>query len=461
MSTINSKMASLLLSYRKDNILGVESLFKVKLDDQQKALVIAAQNPNARVAVKSSQGAGKTSTLVWLTMLYLLTLEDCRILITAPSAQQLNRVFYSEFNKWFARLPEIFKGFFDVKKESIHIKGKPYQMASLVTGNPSNMESLQGGHATNYIVMADEASGLEESVFDTLLGTLGAGSGKFIMTSNPVRNSGRFYEIFASQNSRWTRLTFNAMDSAQTSKTWIEEMRELYSEEDDNYQIRVLGEFGRFGEQQFISSSTIDSAVRNFLDFRHYSNFPKIAGIDVARFGGDQTVMSLRQGPKVIDVTKYTNLDTMEVAARVVDYHQRFSPTSIFIDSIGIGAGVFDRTKELGLPVKEVIVSQKSSKPQMYGNFRAQLWGEFRDWMSNGGDIPDDKDLISQLNSMQYTYNNKMQILLMTKKDIKRMGLPSPDIADSIALTFAGNVYTAGLSRVAKRQIKKSSYHWV
>ena len=88
MSTINSKMASLLLSYRKDNILGVESLFKVKLDDQQKALVIAAQNPNARVAVKSSQGAGKTSTLVWLTMLYLLTLEDCRILITAPSAQQ-------------------------------------------------------------------------------------------------------------------------------------------------------------------------------------------------------------------------------------------------------------------------------------------------------------------------------------------------------------------------------------
>ena len=73
---------------------------------------------------------------------------------------------------------------------------------------------------------------------------------------------------------------------------------------------------------------------------------------------------------------------------------------------------MFDRTKELGLPVKEVIVSHKSSKPQMYGNFRAQLWGEFRDWMSNGGDIPDDKDLISQLNSMQYTYNNKCKYFL-------------------------------------------------
>ena len=461
MATINSKVAELLLTYKHDNILGIESLFGIKLDAQQKALVRAAQDSNARVAVKSSQGAGKTSTLVWLTIIYLLTLEDCRILITAPSAQQLNRVFYSEFNKWFARLPELFKKFFEIKKESIHIRGKEYQMASLVTGNPSNMESLQGGHATNYVVMADEASGLEENVFDTLLGTLGAGSGRFIMTSNPVRNSGRFYEIFASENNRWSRLTFNAMESAQTSKTWIEEMRELYSEEDDNWRIRVLGEFGRFGEQQFIPSSTIETAARNFIDYKVYANYPKIAGVDVARFGADQTVFTLRQGPKLVDITKFSNLDTMEVSARVIDYAQRFSPSTIYIDSIGVGAGVFDRCSELGLPVKEVVVSHKSTKPNVYANFRAQLWGELRDWMSNGGDIPDDKDLLSQLNSMQYTYNNKMQILLMTKKDIKRMGLPSPDIADSLALTFAGNAYTVGFSRTVKRNIKRSSYHWV
>lgn len=461
MASLNTKIAELLLTYKNDPILAIESLFSVKLDNQQRALVLGACAPNARVAVKSGQGCGKTATLTWLTMYFLLTLEDCRILITAPSAQQLNRVFHSEFLKMYARLPEVFKSFFDIKKESIHIKGKEYQMASLVTGNPSNIEGLQGGHATNYIIMGDEASGLDELVFDTLLGTLGTGDGKFILTSNPVRNSGRFYEIFASENPRWNRITFSGLESAQISKGWLDDMGAMYSELDDNWQIRVLGNFGRFGEQQFIPSSTIEGAANNWLEYKVYANYPKIAGVDVARFGVDQTVFTLRQGPKILDITRYSNLDTMEVAARITDYCQRFQPATVFIDAIGVGAGVFDRASELGLPVKEVIVSQASNNPKMYGNFRAQLWGEMRDWMYNGGDIPDDRDLISQLNSMQYTYNNKMQILLMSKKDIKKLGLPSPDIADSIALTFAGNVYFANTQKPTKRYVRKSNFHWI
>ena len=460
-NNINQKVANLLLTYKHNPILGIESLFSISLDDQQRSLVSGANDSNARVAVKSGQGCGKTSTLVWLTMLYLLTLEDCRILITAPSAQQLNRVYHSEFLKWYSRLPDLFKGFFDIKKESIHIRGKEYQMASLVTGNPSNIEGLQGGHATNYIIMGDEASGLEENVFDTLLGTLGAGDGRFILTSNPVRNSGRFYEIFASENKRWNRITFSGLKSAQISSSWLEDMKEMYTEEDDNYQIRVLGNFGRFGEQQFIPSSLIEQCAKEYVEFKAYTNFPKIMGVDVARFGSDQTVFVVRQGAKIIDIIKFSNLDTMEVTARIVDVYQKHKPSVIYIDAIGVGAGVFDRAAELQLPVKEVIVSHKSTKPSMYGNFRAQLWGSMKDWMQNGGDIPDDKDLISQLNSMQYTYNNKMQILLMTKKDIKRMGLPSPDIADAIALTFAGEIYSSAFNRYTKKNIKKSNYYWV
>lgn len=402
-----------------------------------------------------------TMTLVCLTMLFLLTLEDCRILITAPSAQLLDRVFHSEFLKWYSRLPEMFKNFFEVKKESIHIKGKPFQMASLVTGNPSNIEGIRGGHATNYIIFGDEASGLEEKVFDTLNGTLGTGHGRFILTSNPTRNSGRFYEIFASENKRWVRLTFSGLNSQQINHSWIEDMKAMYSEEDDNYQIRVLGNFGRFGEQQFIPSNLIESSIKNYLDFRAYSNFPKVMGVDVARFGDDQTVFVVRQGPKVLDIVKFSQLDTMEVAGRIVDMQARHNCATIFIDSVGIGAGVYDRSRELGLPVKEVIVSHKSTRPMMYANLRAQLWGEFRDWLQNGGDIPDDKELSSQLNSMQYTLNNKMQILLLSKRDIKKMGLPSPDIGDAISLTFAGNIYSRSILTNYKRNIKRSNYCWV
>lgn len=458
---INKKAATLLLEYRKDHVKGIEHLFGITMDEQQRALVSAAQQETSRVAVKSCQGAGKTATLTWLSMLYLLILEDTRVLVTAPSAQQLNRVFHSEFLKWHSKMSPIFQPFFDIKKESVHIVGKPYQMINLVTGNPSNIEGLQGGHSKNYIVMCDEASGLEEVVFDTLQGTLGAGKSKMILTSNPVRNSGRFYEIFSNKLSKWVRLTFTALGSTQIERHWIDEMEEMHGEDSDNYQIRVMGNFGRFGEQQFIPSNLIEEARDNYLEYRSYVNYPKVVGVDIARYGDDSTVLILRQGPKILDITKYRNLDTMEVSARVVDYYHQHAPSLIYFDAIGVGAGVYDRCYELGLPTKEVIVSQKSTKPNVYGNLRAQIWGEMKDWLSNGADIPNDEDLERQLNSMQYTFNGRMQIMLMSKKDIKKMGLPSPDVPDALSLTFADSVYDLKSARVSKRKVRSSNYCWV
>lgn len=458
---IDLKVAELLMSYRKDHVMAIEHMFSISLDEQQRALVRGAQPTTSRVAVKSCQGAGKTATLVWLSMLYLLILEDCRVLVTAPSAQQLNRVYHSEFEKWHHKLNPIFKPFFDIKKETINIVGKTYQMISLVTGNPSNMEGLQGGHSKNYVVMCDEASGLEEIVFDTLQGTLGAGNSKMILTSNPVRNSGRFYEIFTNELEKWIRLTFTAAGSAQIEEHWMEEMEEMHGVDSDNYQIRVMGNFGRYGEQQFIPSHNIETAAHHFLEFQQYINYPKVVGVDIARFGSDSTVLVLRQGPKILDITKYQGLDTMEVSARVVDYYHQHNPSLIYFDAIGVGAGVYDRCSELGLPTREVVVSQKSTRPQMYGNLRAQIWGAMKEWIANGADIPNDLDLLKQLNSMQYTYNQKMQIMLMSKKDIKRMGLPSPDIPDAISLTFADTVYELASVRVSKRNIKRNRYCWV
>lgn len=460
---INDKLASLLSYYKENPIEAIESLFSVTLDEQQRDLVLCSTKQHARVAVKSSQGAGKTATLVWLSLLFLLTDEDCRILVTAPSSQLLSRVFHSELLKWHAKMPKMFQGFFEVLKESVYIKGRPYQILNMVTGSPSNLTSLQGGHSRSYTVIGDEANGLSEEVFDTLLGTLGSSdTSRFIMTANPVQNNGRFYEIFAKENKRWDRLTFNAIDSAQSSAMWIEDMKEQYGEDSDNYKIRVLGEFGRFGENQFFDSDIISASVTQSLPSSSYINYPIIAGLDIARYGADSTVFTLRQGPKLLDITEYKGLSTMEVAAKAVDYYHKNHPVSIMVDAIGVGAGTFDRLIELGLPAKEVIVSHKPSDPRKYGNLRAQIYGELRDWLYNSADLIDHPELISQLNSASYTYNAKMQIMLLTKKEIKRMGLPSPDIVDSLALTFAPMVYGFIGNNVKPRQVRRvQKRNWV
>ena len=96
-----------------------------------------------------------------------------------------------------------------------------------------------------------------------------------------------------------------------------------------------------------------------------------------------------------------------------------------------------------------------------YTNFRSQLWGDMRGWLSNGADIPNIPELRSQLASMTYGYNSKMQTALATKKDMKRQGLKSPDLADAISLTFAGAVYGSASASHKPRRIRKSNHYYI
>ena len=336
-------------------------------------------------------------------------------------------------------------------------------MANLVTASADNEESLQGGHSENYVILADEASAIEEPIFDVLQGTLGTGTGgRFIMTANPIRNSGRFYEIFSENKKAWTKLTLSAFKSGQINESWIEEMADFYGEDSDRYRVRVLAEFPRASEEQFIPVDIVNAAMERQIMPSTYANFPKVCGVDVARFGSDLTVFTLRQGPKLLDVTEYQGMDTSEVAGVLVDYYHKHKPQNIFIDAIGIGAGVFDQAKRFGLPVVEVVVSTKSSDPKTYFNLRSQLWGEMRQWRHNGASIPMGEDkLKSQLTAMTYSYNNKLQIQLANKKDMKKQGLKSPDIPDSLSLTFAPAAHGYNPSRKQARKVRKSGYRWV
>lgn len=458
----------ILLAWAEDHILGIESLFDVQLTNQQKELVRLSKDQAARVAVSSCTGSGKSACLSMMVFLYLMVLPDCRILITAPSSNHLERVFYSELMKWHKRMPIVFQEKFDITQRKVTYKSiKWVHFASLVTASAEQKEALAGGHAENYIIMADEASGISEEAFDVLLGTLSTGKGgRFIQVSNPQRSSGRFHEIFQRDLGKWTKIYFSAYDSPNVNKEWIEEMKDTYGEDSDIFRMRVLGQFPRVGVSQFISVEDVDKAIHENLDFRVYTNYPKIMGVDVARFGDDLTSIVVRQGPKVLHIKTYRGLDTMEVASRVAESQAAFNCSVIYIDSIGVGAGTADRCKELGLPVKDVVVSAPSTDPKTYANIRAQLWGQMRDWLKGGGvDLPYDSadketNLAAQLTSMEYGYNNKMQIQLLSKRELKKMGHASPDIADALSFTFSESLFDYRNRARVRRQIQPTNYLW-
>jgi hypothetical protein len=455
--------------WKDDHVLAIESLFGIELTEQQKQLVILSDNQSARVAVASCTGSGKSAVCSMLVFIYLMLLPDCRILVTSPSFNQLVRVFSSELDKWWRKMPQQFQELFKLTREKVEYLGstKYNNFCNLVTASVENKESLQGGHADNYVIIADEASGIKEDAFDILLGTLSTGEGgRFIQVSNPVRSSGRFYQIFQNEGNAWNKLYFSAYDSPNVNDQWIEEMKDTYGADSDLFRMRVLGKFPRVGIAQYISAEIVEEAINNHLPLNSYNNFGKVMGVDVARFGDDSTVLVVRQGPKLLDIKTYKGLNTMEVAARVAEFQAVHKCSQIHVDAIGIGAGTYDRCKELGLPVVEVNVSNKSTEPNIYCNLRSQIWGQMKEWIANGADLPKesrekDTNLAAELTSMEYFYNTKMQLQLMSKKDLKRMGHPSPDIADALALTFASAVYQIKTRSRQKLQVRKVNFMWV
>ena len=464
--TEQQKMNKLAAVWSTDSVLGIRSLFGVEPTGQQIDFIMSAWDKDARVAVSSCQGAGKTSTLVWLVFLFLLTQKDCRILVTSPSHQQLSRVFHAELKKWHHQMPAIFQKQFVITKEKVGMKGREdIQRADLVTANAEATENLQGGHSDSYIVLVDEASGVDEKVFDLLMGTLGVGeSQRFIMTSNPLHSMGRFYEAFKKKWSGWALHYFDAYNAPRSKQKWIDEMEEIYGKDHDIFRVRVLGRFPRASSTQFFPTNLVEQARLTSVNEFVYQRYPKIGGCDVARFGDDKTVFVVRQGPKLLDITIMAGLDTMEVAGRLLEYQRKWNCQAINIDAIGIGAGVYDRAKQLGMPVHQVIVSQRSTNPTQFMNLRSQLYGCTKEWLANGADIPNQpKDIAEQLEaqlaSIQYGYNKKMQIQMLGKKEIKRQGLPSPDIVDAITLTQLQTAFQAvGNVTSTPREIVQSNY---
>lgn len=165
---------------------------------------------------------------------------------------------------------------------------------------------------------------------------------------------------------------------------------------------------------------------------------PKIIGVDPARFGEDSTSMFIRQGRVAERIGKLRGKDTMQVVGEVIKAMQKYGPDAVFIDVGGIGAGVYDRLKEIGY--KQVFsfnFGGDALDKKKYVNKRAEIWCLLRDWMdAQPAQIPDDDILETDLCGLRYSYDSNGRVKLESKEDAKKRGIKSPDDGDALALTF-------------------------
>lgn len=442
--------------YRKNPVEFAREVLLFEPDDWQKeALMDLAENP--KVAIKSGQGVGKTGMEAVCLLWFLCCFPYPRIVATAPTKQQLHDVLWSEVSKWMSKSPllsEILKW----TKTYIYMVGNEKRWFA-VARTATKPENMQGFHEDNMLFIVDEASGVADPIMEAILGTLSGENNKLLLCGNPTRTSGTFFDAFNADRALYKCHTVSSADSPRTNKDNIKSLIRKYGEDSNVVRVRVKGEFPNQEDDVFIALSLIEQCGSKLYELPNDSLLPNIVfGVDVARFGDDETVIYRNGRGKLKMVAKHRGQDLMTTVGHIVreyrkaikefpDYKGRIY---VNIDDTGLGGGVTDRLREVKreeglnrlfvIPINaaekiETDTKQGKEAAEHYNNLTTHMWATLRELLEKKQiELEDDAETFAQLASRKYFMASNGKIQLEKKEDMKKRGLCSPDRADAAAL---------------------------
>lgn len=408
--------------------------------DEWQGNVLSSVNKHRRTAVRSGHGVGKTRLAASSIHWFMATRSYPRIRATANTEKQIMSVLWAELatvNR-AARNRELF----DYQKTSFRLMDAPEtHFAEAIAWSKEKSEAFAGIHAKNVLYVYDEASAIDDLIWEVSQGAMTEEGGRWLALGNPTRNNGKFNDCFGINawqesdvdTSKWHSYTISCYDSPRVSEEYINEIVREYGKGSDPFRVRVLGLPPLQESQQFISLELFDKSLHNMGGFAEHN--PKILGIDVARFGDDNSVGWERRGNSTRRIFKLNGQDTMKITGQVlhaINEAKKEPYDVICIDDVGVGGGVVDRLREQGISVVGVNAGMASRRKDCK-NMRAELWKTGKEWMEKG---KVEEELRNDLTGIQYYYDSGDRLVMERKVDMKKRGLASPDDADAFLLTF-------------------------
>jgi len=395
------------------------------------------------VSIMAGKGIGKDTLVSWLLLWFVWAHPYCKVPCTSVSADQLEKVLWSELAKWlptsylnpFLKL-QSGKLFYTMLEPDV--VGKRW-FAYTKTANPNNTElepeGLAGAHEDYVMVVVDEASGPKDSIFNTLEGTLTQMVNFMVMIFNPTRSKGYAIDSQYDKAARWITHRWNAEESEIGNKMVIERLLEDFGRESTPYRIKVLGLPPLTDSQTLIPWDWIKEAVER--EIEGYEKLPLIKGVDCGA-GGDQSIIATERGGKVYPLKRLTTPDSNVLTAWVGNDIDGDRPDAVYIDMIGIGWAIEGNLRQQkGAIIQAADARRTADNPDKYQNKRAEMYDRLRGKFEKGAiSIPDDPDLIDQLSVIRCEYvGSKMKIL--EKKKLKKLTKDghSPDEVDALAMT--------------------------
>lgn len=426
---------------------------------QGQADIIRAVRDCDLVAVKSGHKISKSLTATGLSLWWVATRSNARVLLTAPTFHQVKNILWREL-----RMLDQKRGI--AAKLGTVVPLDPGTGVQLPNGNEivgistKKQENMAGVSGANLLFIVDEASGYPDDLWEVLESGNSAGGAKILAISNPSRTAGWFFNLFRRKLKGWVLLTISSENTPNVRAKakvipglatfeFIDRMREKIGpgyETDPVYMVRVLGEFPLQATDAVIHLELLNRGTKRWTQPSPHQPGELVLGVDVARFGGDQNVIW-----PVRDLYAYQPVeagpgDGPTVAMRVLEVaaDQRVGPerVRVNVDGIGVGASVVDSLKasqacqDGWLVVVELQAGESpdEDQEQHFPRLRDQLWFGAREWLKDGGALPAHEQLEQELLCATYTFDlrNKQKVLA---KDVMREVLGrSPDHADAFCM---------------------------
>lgn len=423
------------------NVLKVEHIEPWQLEELE-----ALDSGETKLSIRSGHGVGKTCFCAWVALHFLLFRDDVKIIVTSPSQKQMSDGLIPEIQKWINKLPKWMSMQLEITSERLTRKpNNKNNFISFRTARKENPEALAGVHAQSVLIIVDEASGVDEVIYETGQGALSTVGSIAVLIGNPTKPSGFFYKTHNELSDLWRTRKVSCMDSSRVSEDYIKSQERTYGRDSREFKVRVLGEFPDSGANAVIPRMYVESAQGRDIEPVRTG---RVWGIDPGR-GGDPSGFIDRSDNAIFDIDEFRLDDTMRLTGTIVSRWnttpQSKRPVLIFVDAIGLGAGIADRLEELGLPVVAVNVAESASLSDRYVRLRDELWFEARHWfetmqvtLPTKAENPLVEKLTHELSSVESEYMSNGKLQVESKERMKRRGVPSPNIADALCLTFAG-----------------------
>ena len=411
--------------------------------------ILNAIGHNNRVSVAACNASGKDWTAARVILWWLHTRPGAKVVVTGPTLRQIKDIVWREL-----------RSALDASGLPGKLTANKYEIDNdrfAIALSSNSQHNLQGFHSPNLLVVATEAQAVKQAYFEALKRLQPK---KMLLLGNPLSHEGELYESHHAKSDLYHQIKISALDSPNyrrkryhvpglISPADVEERRRDWGDDSPLYIASVLGQFPDALEDSLTARVHVDRAVARW---KTSPPSPQEGGgssatgargevrmgVDVARFGTDESVICIRRGPRVerlIPLRRGT--DTMQVADEVKEWADALNVPAVFVDENGVGGGVVDRLSVLGVPVYGVDAGGKAYRPSQFADLRAEIfWEVARLLREDAIDLPDDATLISQLLALRYDVSTTGRIRLESKTRLRKRGVKSPDRADALALAF-------------------------